>query len=128
MSESKSTVEPFEVVKKIDAQRIADTLVSALEGGTGYWCQIDNEKGPNYNSKTCDRIAAGHAHLLIIEDCGEGDEPKTHKLDRCALDLGLRIMADKYPKHFADIVNENDDAETGDVLLQCALLGEIVYG
>jgi hypothetical protein len=41
---------------------------------------------------------------------------------------GLEIMATKYARHFADLVSENDDADTHDVFLQCALFGEVVYG
>ena len=37
-------------------------------------------------------------------------------------------MAKKFPKCFADFLTENDDAETADVLLQCALFGEVRYG
>lgn len=41
---------------------------------------------------------------------------------------GLQVMASKYPRHFADLVSENGDADTGDVLFQCCAFGEIVYG
>jgi hypothetical protein len=41
---------------------------------------------------------------------------------------GLQVLATKYPHHFADIVVDNSDCTTGDVLVQCALFGEIVYG
>jgi hypothetical protein len=37
-------------------------------------------------------------------------------------------MADKYPRHIADILSENDDATTGDVFLQLCLFGDVVYG
>jgi hypothetical protein len=37
-------------------------------------------------------------------------------------------MAREAPQHFADFLNENDDADTGDVFVQCCLLGEIRYG
>jgi hypothetical protein len=36
-------------------------------------------------------------------------------------------LATKYPRHFADLVNENTDAITADVLLQCCLFGELIY-
>ena len=41
---------------------------------------------------------------------------------------GLAIMADKYPKHMNDMINENFDAITGDVLLQCIVFGDVIYG
>jgi hypothetical protein len=49
-------------------------------------------------------------------------------LDRVAILEGLRIMAEKEPRHFADFMTENDDADTGDVFLQCCLYGEVIYG
>jgi hypothetical protein len=40
----------------------------------------------------------------------------------------LRLMAEKEPRHFADFMQENDDAVTGDVFLQCVLLKAVIYG
>ena len=45
----------------------------------------------------------------------------------------LRAMekGKEYPgfkDHFADIINENDDAITADILMQLAVMGEIVFG
>jgi hypothetical protein len=37
-------------------------------------------------------------------------------------------MRDQYPRHYADLVEENDDAITGDVFLQLAVFGELIYG
>jgi hypothetical protein len=37
-------------------------------------------------------------------------------------------MGDKYPSHLSDLVEEQDDAITADILLQLALFGELVYG
>ena len=121
-----AAIKPFKVMTEVPAQRVANTLVSGIEGGIGYWAQIGNEKGPGYNSTTCDRIVAGKAHLLLTEV--DDTMGKHLVLNRSAVEMGLTVMAEKYPKHFADMVSENDDATTGDVLVQCALLGEVVYG
>lgn len=37
-------------------------------------------------------------------------------------------MPVKYPRHWADVLAENDDATTGDVFLQCCLFGECIFG
>jgi hypothetical protein len=34
----------------------------------------------------------------------------------------------QYRSHFGDMIGETGDATTGDVFLQCCLLGEVVYG
>lgn len=117
---------PFDVVVRaqVSAYTVACVLCNALEGGTGYWAQIDNEKGPDYHADKCDEIAAGRGHLMI-EDTETG---KRYKLDRAALARGVAAMAKDQAKHYADMTSENDDATTGDVLLQCCLLGEVIYG
>jgi hypothetical protein len=57
------------------------------------------------------------------------NEPASNvfRLDLEAIARGLAAMAGKYPRHFADLVNENTDAITADVLLQCCLFGELIY-
>jgi hypothetical protein len=37
-------------------------------------------------------------------------------------------MADQHPSHWADIMQDETDAETSDVFLQLCVLGDIVYG
>jgi len=37
-------------------------------------------------------------------------------------------MGEKYDWHLKNFIEENDDAETADVFLQCCVLGDIVYG
>lgn len=101
-----------------DNQRIADLLVSAFEGGSGYWARIS---GP-YVAPL--RIVRGEAYMLVV-DC---EERKTYSLDREAIERGLGIFRRTAPRHFGNWLAEHDDAETGDVFLQCCILGEVTYG
>ncbi len=129
MNKQVSPESRFDVTVKVEHRlewrEIEGVLVSALEGGIGYWAQIDNVNGPDYSSKTCENIVKGTAHLLMT-DVEDGQQ--NMRLDRAAVEKGLKLMAEKFPRHMADILNGDDDAETGDVLVQLALLGEIVYG
>jgi hypothetical protein len=53
----------------------------------------------------------------------------THKvLRRADMIKGLELMKEKFPKHYADLMNEDDDAVTADVAVQMMLFGEIVFG
>lgn len=45
-----------------------------------------------------------------------------------ALQYGTELMAKKYPRHFADMMSEDDDIETADALIQLSLFGDLVYG
>ena len=58
----------------------------------------------------------------------EDDEPSKHTLTLKDVRKGLRLMKKEYPSHYADLVEENDDAETGDIWLQLAVFGEVIYG
>ena len=49
-------------------------------------------------------------------------------LDLAAILDGARVLSEKYPDHFAAIINGADDAYTGDALLQCAIFGEALFG
>ncbi len=119
---------PFElkITRFVPPVTVSDTLISAFEGGVGYWCQIDNEKGPDYRAGTCAEIVAGRAYLLLTDT----ETGKQHRLDRAAIQRGLKVMAELQPDHFRDMTSEDTsgDATTGDVLLQCCLLGEVYYG
>ena len=61
---------------------------------------------------------------------GEGEFPDTakHHLTIDNVERGLELMRDQYPRHFADLVGEDDDLVTGDVWLQLAVFGEVIYG
>lgn len=41
---------------------------------------------------------------------------------------GLELMRDQYPRHWDDLVEENDDLITGDVWLQLTVFQEVIYG
>ena len=122
----------------ITKQRISDLLCCAFEGGSNYWYLIDEfikppvlewQNDPEQVYQHLDYpLNAGGA--LIISD-KEDDEPvkskKTYRLDLDSITKGIQVMAEKYPRHFADMVSEDFDATTGDVFLQCCLFGEVIY-
>ena len=72
-----------------------------------------------------DKVSPQSRGALIIKAV---DDPNAYRLDLDAIERGLQAMAEKFPKHFADILGENDDAITSDVLLQCCLFGYVIYG
>ena len=109
---------------------------AAFEGGSNYWAKCNNfpvtrlggvgsaHAGSTY-SYDYEGVAAGE-HTVTLEDVEGTDGPWT--LDRAAIEQGIRLMAEKYQRHFADAMTENYDAMTGDVFLQLAVMGEIVFG
>ena len=117
----------------ITYQRIADLLTGAVEGGSGYWASgfylIKSADKPVEKPWYCD--PAIYAPGLLIEvrendEDGDGEEKKQVTFE--SIIKGLYLMKAGSPKHWADIVNDNDDADTSDALLQYAAFGELVYG
>ena len=127
----------------IDDERIKGLLCIAFEGGVGYWCRVRGYKfskgltiedfrhggkmqGADY-WHPCQLVPMAPGCAVICVEHNEED-PKPLELTREKIEVGLQLMASKYPRHFTDFIDENDDATTGDVFLQCCLLGELVYG
>lgn len=113
-------------------ERLQDLLCCALEGGSNYWYWIKSFNYPDNETKYSLGIEFAHLQLpfkggsLTIGDRFDQLPDKT--LDRAAIDRGLQVMLEKYPKHYADFLHEDEDADTGDVFLQCALYGEVIFG
>ncbi len=128
----------------ISEERVRDLLCSAWEGGSSYWCScIDRQVPPaalaEIEAIKAERLAAtgdgnfySHEYAFIdgvtlVLTADEEEDDKPLHLDRPALIRGLQVMADKYPRHFANFLGEDDDCETADVYLQCCLFGEVIF-
>jgi len=134
----------IKIEQEISNELLSSMLCSGFEGGTGYWCQIQGYEGlkeakaefKSLGLRSEDRefkhiwvpITEKGVMLLGEDEEDEGKYEKQHKLTRKKLKKGLQVIASKYPHHMANIVRDNTDAETGDVLIQCALFGDIIYG
>ena len=71
--------------------------------------------------------------LVVYDDyeMGELDEnelPTKYALDLKGVRRGLRLMKKNYPDDYADLVTGQDDLNTGDIWLQLAVFGEVIYG
>jgi hypothetical protein len=119
------------VQKEFTDERVKDLLCCGMEGGCGYWAKIKKYIIPE--DADTSTVEFKHIDLPFIDGCGihivdneDGEEGGI--LNRESMQKGLEIMGTKYPFHLEAFVNENEDAETGDVFIQCAVLGDIVFG
>ena len=134
----------------ITEQRMRDLLCTAFEGGmSSQWalyadCEIrdgltieDFHEGGSEAVKVSEFSPSHHLIPFVegctlimedIEDVDDDGKPTLYRLDRAAMIRGLELMAEKHPRHFNDFMEENDDAITGDVWLQLACMGEVIYG
>jgi hypothetical protein len=132
-----------EVKMDVPISRLQDLLISAFEGGSNYWYRINEFGKPNGEPETWPNrtnrenvykhvdYPANPGGYVMVEDV-EGGENKVYRLDLDTMKKGLEIMSklekNKGGHHIYNFLEENDDAETGDVYLQCCLFGEIIYG
>lgn len=135
-----SALQSFQLITtaNVSFQRVAYLLCSAIEGGSNYWAEIKSVKKPKEFSFMLDSDLGGENPKADLVDYpfnggsitfadSEGDMPDS-VLDLEAIGKGLQVMATNHPNHWQDVLNENEDATTGDVFLQCCLYGEIVFG
>jgi hypothetical protein len=115
------------VEHSINWQRIEDLFVCAFEGGSNYWYTIVKHNKKEINAQFLSTLPAKEGGWVEVMD-NEGELKKAVRVDRSVAEKGLKIMAEKYPKHFTDFINENDDADTGDVFLQCCVFGNVIFG
>lgn len=70
----------------------------------------------------------GGAIVFDAEDIDHPRGTKEVRLDKAAIEKALQAMATKCPGHFADFMDDNADAVTGDVFLQMAVYGDVIFG
>lgn len=116
---------------------VHNAIIGAFEGASTYWLR-GAELMEGWTKPDDQLVWWGHRQVisepfkaeirfdLPDKDEGNGEGRKTIGND----DLGraLALMFEKSPKHFADLIAEQDDATTHDVFMQYLVLGEVVYG
>jgi hypothetical protein len=108
----------FKAMIEIPPKRVLDTVINGLE--TTYWCGVEG-----YDYRRVEKWFE-EGGTFDVYDAYEDDKP--YQLTKENVQSGLQLMGEKYPSHLSDLVEEQDDAITADILLQLALFGELVYG
>lgn len=114
-----------ETVVEIEASVINDLIVTAVEGGSNYWALI-TKKSANYLT------SVGDEAIWVELMTDEGEYPC--RVGVAQIEEGIRRLVGLTKGHewarrqMDNLLNENWDAETADVILQLAVLGDVVYG
>jgi len=113
----------------ITGEQIENIIVTALEGGIGYWACLNNAT-PEWNNKLEGLPASQYAAQLIfegktVEFTDAEDEDVRWDLDLPRLLNGIRQNAEA---ESGSIDLDDIDAEIADCIIQYALFGELVYG
>jgi hypothetical protein len=145
----------MEIILEIPAECIANMLCSAIESGDpvttasrGGWCagifyRTKGHTPPNghwyvdhpgfYEQKDfqmqIDEVCDETVYDPALPDSVnvEAGGLKVHIVRRADLLRGLRVMALKFSEHFASVLNDETDAATADIFLQCVVFGEEKY-
>jgi hypothetical protein len=117
---------------KVSRKQVANTLSCAFGGQIARFRVAELIEPPVFRFRSIEHLT----HRLVDYPLNDGGslgivstEPSSDvfRLDLKSIGRGLGDLATKYPRHFADLVNENTDAITAEVLLQCCLFGELIY-
>jgi hypothetical protein len=129
----------YYVALNITPQMMADQITTALEGGSNSWLRKFHARaltvtgGPTNDDPWYAQACHWHqGYLIEVEfddpDHDEGSFDGRKELKYGDMARGLRLLAEKNPRQFANIITEDGDADTADALMQCIVLGDLVYG
>jgi len=123
----------------VNEETIVGLLACGFEGGVNYWLRIEDYIEPEtVRTVTTNTWNFGEGKVFKHIDyplsegggvvCRDMESGEEHTLDGEAIRRGVQIMARDCPHHWQDVVRDSTDATTGDVFIQCCLLGKLVYG
>ncbi len=122
---------PFHITIEVPGQYLADVLEGA---GSRYWCERLRFDAERCDGLTCwEALLAGkidRVRVIVDPELEPDQRSKRYAVTRASLLRAVQVIRDKYPHHIAGVLGNDSvlDANTGDALLQCAALGDIVYG
>ena len=117
----------------IPNEKIQDLITTSLEGACRYWgsFKFPDDWKQKYQSHEQIPFKGGNIEVFDVET-----EKLLGYLNIASIKVGLQLMANRKDmkgkivpaRHFKNLATDNEDAETADVFMQLAVLGEIVYG
>lgn len=124
----------------VNAERIFDVLVTAMEGGSNYWLDHVDHSGvplPEVYPDWIQENVAPYAWkplygqvLIYANDRMDDDDCMTLGPDD--LENALERMGENDPaafeRTFVDPIGVDWDADDADVFIQLAIYGEVIYG
>lgn len=129
------------VAVDVPVKSVLDVIITAAEYACAYWAVIvaasELPANLSYYERFFNIATDGWIDFSLLEEMETSSlgfgltqkiGTKTMRLNNNTIQNGLKLMANKYPRHFGDLMCNNHDADTADVFLQCCLLGDIIYG
>jgi len=129
----------FIVVTKVEVTpyMIMNAVVGVMEGDYSPWLgnmKLETSANP-VPPNTCwygEETVWAEGFQVKVQYDGPDDEEGSFAsskiLTRKEFQDGLQLMAENSASHFHDLITEDDDAITHDILMQYVILGEEIYG
>lgn len=117
------------VIYTLNEQDMEDIIVTALEGGIGYWAKLDNTQA-EWAEKPAKMPTAEYAWQILrnggeLHFIDEEDDGTEYQFNLTDLLYGIESSIEAGEWH-GDIVSL--DASLADMIIQYAVFGEVVYG
>lgn len=112
---------------------LSDIISTAVEGGIGYWSQVDS-----YTWDDASGEPGWEPTTVVVYDTEEdGENAEPMPLDIAKVAEGINRLVQGWPNTvvtkdtlsgLATLDAGEIDSDAADAIVQCALLGEMVYG
>ena len=125
------------VLREVTDAMICNAIVGTVEGGYSPWLgelkYLDSDPAPQpglvwYGQEALYNDSLRFKAVYDDPEQEEGTFGASVFVDYRRIREGLQYMARAHNRHFNDLVEENDDAITHDVFMQCVVLKRVVYG
>ena len=113
-----------------------DVFSTALEGGIGYWAEIDldsvelSEERKPLSTKLWEAIQAGQKVSVLDADDPRGSDLPRTELGVISLETikkGSALMRKDFRDDYNDLLDESYDAGTADIWMQLIVMGELTF-
>lgn len=109
---------------------LSDIITTAVEGGTGYWASVSD-----YEWVMEGESGWKPTTVILYDQEEDPDAPLALNIEKVANGINMliagyptRYVTDYTLKGLAALDAGEIDSDAADAIVQCALLGEIVYG
>ena len=125
----------YKVLQEVEytEEQLSDLIVTAFEGGIGYWAMLWNDT-PEFDAAREAGMYASQAVWHIISNGGSviltdaEEDPETAEQWELTLEKFLNGIALNSALRQHDCDLDNADAVTADCIIQYALFKDIIYG
>ncbi len=131
----------FIIEVTVEDQRIEDLLIAGFEGGCNYWLAFHGDDIREQAKKFYNKKLTVEQQIILGADlkCYDAETDEflgtltLVKIKEALTAMSHGMDLDDKPNdhlkwHFKNFIDENDDAETADVVIQIAALKSIVFG